>query len=139
MNRAWYLDSSVLLSRLFRQAGALDPADLAPAFTSALTKVECFRSLDRNRLLGRVSDRESVEGRDYLYRMFRTVRLVGLESAVLDRAAAPISVPLKTLDAIHLTTALQWREDMEEDVTFATHDARLAAAARAHGFPVLGA
>lgn len=48
-------------------------------------------------------------------------------------------MPLKTLDAIHLATAMWWRDDAHHNLTFATHDAKLAEAARAAGFPVLGA
>jgi uncharacterized protein len=139
VTRSWYLDSSVLLTLIYRQPGALDPDSLAPAFTSVLTRVECLRSLDRRRLQGRISGQEMVEGREYVYRLFRAVRVLDLEDSIFERAAGPISVPLKTLDAIHLATALQWREDIGEEVTFATHDRGLAAAARAYGLVVVGA
>ena len=46
---------------------------------------------------------------------------------------------LGTLDAIHLATALLWREMTGEDLTMATHDGALAIAAEAHGLPVVGA
>jgi predicted nucleic acid-binding protein len=45
---------------------------------------------------------------------------------------------LGTLDAIHLATALAWRERADEDLTLATHDRALGAAARASGVPVVG-
>lgn len=138
MKRAWYVDSSVLLAVLFRQPGALDPDSLEPAFTSVLARVECLRTLDRRHQQGRLSEREMIEGREHVYRVFRSVRLLGLDATVLERSAGPISVPLKTLDAIHLTTALLWREDVEAAVTFATHDKGLASAARAYGLEVVG-
>jgi hypothetical protein len=43
-----------------------------------------------------------------------------------------------TLDAIHLATALLWRDMTQEELTMATHDGALALAARAHGLPVIG-
>jgi hypothetical protein len=46
---------------------------------------------------------------------------------------------LGTLDAIHLATALLWRDFTDEPLTMATHDAALAIAAEAHGLPVVGA
>ena len=45
---------------------------------------------------------------------------------------------LRTLDAIHLATALLWREQFRVDLTMATHDGALGLAARAHGMPVAG-
>ena len=44
-----------------------------------------------------------------------------------------------TLDAIHLATALLWKELESENLTMATHDAALAVAAVACGLPVVGA
>jgi hypothetical protein len=46
---------------------------------------------------------------------------------------------LGTLDAIHLATALVWRDRQNVALTIATHDAALATAARAFGFDVVGA
>jgi hypothetical protein len=43
-----------------------------------------------------------------------------------------------TLGAIHLATALIWRERMGALPEVATHDAALGAAARAFGFDVRG-
>jgi predicted nucleic acid-binding protein len=136
---ASYVDASVILSCIYGQKGAMEPGDLLPVYTSVLTRVECFRSLDRNRRLGRLSDQGMSEGREYLYRTFRTFRVLEIGQAVLDRASDPIAVPLKSLDAIHLTTALLLREDLGGDVTFATHDHGLANAARAYGLGVVGA
>ncbi len=42
------------------------------------------------------------------------------------------------MDAIHLATALLWKELSHLDLTMATHDAALGLAARAHGVPVVG-
>jgi hypothetical protein len=47
--------------------------------------------------------------------------------------------PSGALDAIHLSTALLWREAHRGDLALATHDGALALAARAWGFTVLGA
>ena len=57
---------------------------------------------------------------------------------VLARAAQPFPVVLGTLDAIHLATALLWRERSDADLVMATHDATLGLAARAVGFRVIG-
>jgi hypothetical protein len=69
-----------------------------------------------------------------------TLRVVELEISedVITRAGQSFGVPLKTLDALHLATAMAWRERLGEEVTFATHDVVLSNAARSMGFDVLG-
>jgi len=59
-------------------------------------------------------------------------------SVVLRRASEPFPTPLGTLDAIHLSTALLWRETAGDPLTMTTHNHELATAARATGFPVAG-
>ena len=67
-----------------------------------------------------------------------TFTLVMSTPAILERAADPFPVSIATLDAIHLATALELRAEIDE-LDLATHDARLANAARALGFRVTGA
>jgi len=50
----------------------------------------------------------------------------------------PLPVALGTLDAIHLATALLWREQSAARLVMATHDAALGLAARSVGFRVVG-
>jgi hypothetical protein len=64
--------------------------------------------------------------------------LVLLRPLVLSRAGEPLPTPLGTLDAIHLATALIWRERMGVLPTIATHDSALGLAARTFGFGVRG-
>ncbi|MDQ3774603.1 MAG: hypothetical protein M3461_09650 [Pseudomonadota bacterium] len=45
---------------------------------------------------------------------------------------------LGTLDAIHLATALLWKEMTGLAIVMATHDGALALGAQAHGLPVVG-
>jgi predicted nucleic acid-binding protein len=58
--------------------------------------------------------------------------------AVLERAAEPFPTQMRTLDALHVASALLVRTRFPA-LRFATHDADLAAAALAEGLPVLGA
>ena len=57
---------------------------------------------------------------------------------MLSRASDPLPTPLGTLDAMHLATALIWRDRMESVPIIATHDTALGLAARTFGFDVLG-
>ena len=64
--------------------------------------------------------------------------MVDIEAAVLDRAAQPMPTELGTLDAIHLATALLWKEMTRVDLVMATHDEALALGAQAHRLRVVG-
>src|SRR5438045_2737011 len=81
---------------------------------------------------------EPADRRGTAYRLLEAVSLADVSTPILRRAADPFPTPLGTLDAIHLATALAWR-DARREVVMATHDAQLALAARACGFEVLGA
>jgi len=66
------------------------------------------------------------------------VDLVLVRPPVLSRASEPLPVPIGTLDAIHLATALIWRDRLGPLPQMVTHDPALGAAARAFGFDVRG-
>ena len=59
--------------------------------------------------------------------------MLELERPVLARALEPFPVPVRTLDAIHLASAVFLR-DQRQEVTVMTYDVRMGDAARALGF-----
>jgi hypothetical protein len=63
---------------------------------------------------------------------------IAVARSVLDRAGSSFPLPVKTLDAIHLATALQLRERRYQELVFATHDRQQGRAAAALGFEVIG-
>jgi predicted nucleic acid-binding protein len=135
-----YLDSSALLRLVLREPGALEQLPSAETLVSSeLLAVECPRTLDRLRLQGALSLEEAVARRDAVAEWLEAVDLVLLQRSVLSRASEPLPTPLGTLDALHLATALLWRERRGKDLVMATHDEGLALAARAFGFETLGA
>ena len=105
---------------------------------SALAEVECLRTLDRLRLVQGSPEAEIALRREAVYNVLDTLDVVEPTRPILSRAAQPLPVTLGTLDAIHLATALAWREMSGSDLTLATHDARLALAARAVGLVTIG-
>jgi uncharacterized protein len=134
-----YLDSSVLLRLALGQPQALrEWAAVEEGATSALTEVECLRTLDRLRLREGLSDEEVALRREALFALFARVSMVDISRPVLERAAHPLPTSLGTLDAIHLATAQLWRERFDRDLVMATHDAALALAARALGMQAIG-
>lgn len=134
-----YVDSSVLLRVVLRQAGALKEWNgIRRGVASALVEVECLRTLDRLRLRFGVPDAEIAIRRETVFRILEAMEVVDSGAGVLSRAAQPLPTELGTLDAIHLATALLWREGAGTDLVMATHDTALAVAARACGLRVLG-
>jgi len=134
-----YLDSSVVLRLVLREAGALrEWRAVRRGVASALVELECLRTLDRLRLRQRLADPDVAARREAVFRLLEEVEVVMPTHAVLMRAAHPLPTELGTLDAIHLASALAWREEAGEDLLIATHDAALARAARASGLRVVG-
>ncbi len=134
-----YLDSSVLLRVILGQRNAVKEwRTIERGIASALVEVECLRTLDRLRLSEGFSDEEIALRREAVFRLLEAMEIIDLTRPILTRAAQPLPTALGTLDAIHLATALLWKERRQEDLMLATHDAALAIAARASGFCVVG-
>ncbi len=134
-----YLDASVLLRVLLGQRDRLTEwPDIELGVGSALVEVECLRALDRLRLREGLPAEEIAVRREAVYRLTAGMEVVEPTWPVLRRAGQPFPTSLGTLDAVHLATALLWRDTRGEDLTLATHDRALALAARASGLPVIG-
>jgi predicted nucleic acid-binding protein len=135
-----YLDASVVLRLVLGEPHRLaEWAQVDTAVASALTEVECLRTLDRLGRLDRLTAEELALRRGAVYRVLAAVDVVDVSRSVLRRASEAFPTPLGTLDAIHLSTALLWRDAAGTPLTMATHDRALATAARAVGFAVVGA
>jgi predicted nucleic acid-binding protein len=134
-----YVDSSVLLRVALGQPNALlEWRDIERGVSSALVITESLRTLDRVRLRVNLSDIEVARRRATILALIDSFELVEIDSGVLDRAAQPMPTELGTLDAIHLASALLWRDAFGADPVMATHDKALALAAQAHGLKVIG-
>ena len=134
-----YLDSSVILRRLLGQVGALREWRLVRTPVSGrLTELECLRTLDRLRLEGVLDEKKLAAVRETVYSLLATFEIVELTRTILTRAAQPSPTALGTLDAIHLTSALTWRERTGRSLAMATHDGALALSARAQGLKTIG-
>ena len=135
-----YLDTSTLLRLVLREPGALEQLRSSEALISSeLLSVESLRTIDRLRLQGALSAEEAASRRATATEWLEAVDLVLLQRPVLARASEPFPTPLGTLDAVHLATALVWRDRMRQALVMATHDRDLALAARSFGIEVLGA
>ncbi len=134
-----YVDASVLLRVALRQPDALPEwRNIQRGVSSALVTTESLRTLDRLRLRANLTDAEVAQRRGTILQLIASLELVEIDAVVLDRAAQPMPTELGTLDAIHLATALLWKEMARVDLVMATHDGALSMGAQAHGLPVVG-
>ena len=125
-----YLDTAALVKLVRREtesdalANWLTERSDAPWVTSTLAEVEMGRALRR-------TDPELLSGVPALLpRLYRCE----IDATVRATAAAFSDPALRTLDAIHLATALVVLGD--ELTAFVTYDQRLLASAQDRGFPV---
>ena len=126
---ASYIDSSAAAKLVLEEPESAALAkwmtsDGRVAVTSDLTRTELLRATRRF-----ASDRMS-EARAVLDAM----TVVTVSSAVFERAAMLHPELLRTLDAIHLASALELGDELDDLVTY---DVRLADAARNYGISVI--
>ena len=134
-----YVDASVLLRLALGQPDALTEwPRIRRGVASALVITESLRTLDRLRLRTKIDDADLARRRGAILALAGSLELVDVDGIVLDRAAQPMPTELGTLDAIHLATALLWKDMANVSLVMATHDAALATAAKAHGLTVAG-
>ena len=123
-----YLDASALVKLIVRvpESGALRTIVRRGArmATSVISVVEVTRAIGR-------AVAPTPPG---IAEIFDGLQLIGLDRPVLVRASALGPPSLRSLDAIHLATAMELAPDL---TAFVTYDERLAVAARAHGMAVI--
>lgn len=129
MGAVAYIDSSALLKLVVREdeTSALE-ADLAARdglVTSRLALLECRRAARR------VPNRRLLQTVDAV---FEAVYLLDITPSILDAAAALNPPHLRSLDAIHVATAMSVGDS---DLDVLTYDGRCADAARASGLRVV--
>ena len=73
--------------------------------SSRLIEIEAFRAVDRERLLGGLSDAETAVKRKELTELLAMTDLAPVDGKVIDRAKSSFAVNLRALDAIHVATA----------------------------------
>jgi uncharacterized protein len=128
--RLAYLDTSAYVKLPLEEAGheqlRLELSQWDGYVSSMLLGVEAIRACARK------SPRGARDARKWL----ESVALLPIDDSVLDAAISLSPPTLRTLDALHVATALSVRDELG---AFFTFDERLAEAAAVHGLPVLPA
>ena len=134
-----YIGASALLRVVLGQPNALPEwRNIGRGIASRLIATESLHTVDRLRLRMQITDAEIASRRRAILALIDSLELIEVDAAVLARAEQPMPTELGTLDAIHLASALLWREATGENLIMATHDRALALAAQAHGLSVIG-
>jgi predicted nucleic acid-binding protein len=122
-----YLDASAIVKLVVAEpeSGPLQAwleADRRP-IVSIVGAVETMRAAARH---GAIDGRRVID-------VLAALDIVELTDELADQAGGLAPAGLRTLDAIHLASAIGLRRDLE---AFVTYDSRLAEAARLHGLVV---
>ena len=135
-----YAESSAVLAWLLGEdpgdvvRGVLGSADVV--ITSDLTLVECDRVLIRATALGELPEAEAADRRARLAAAAAHWQVLKLGADVIDRARRPFpGEPIRTLDAIHLASALVARS-AAAGLELLSLDLRIRSSARHLGFRV---
>jgi predicted nucleic acid-binding protein len=120
-----YLDTSVALAQLLAEDHR-PPDELwdEPLVSSRLMEYELWTRLHARALAGSHGDAARM--------LLARLGFLELARPVLARALEPFPTPVRTLDALHLASAMFLRE-RGHDLAIATYDARMNAAAMAMG------
>ncbi len=119
-----YIDSSVILAQLFAE-------DLHPSAT-LWSKVLVSSRLLEYEVWNRALARSQRPDRTEIVALLSKVDMTEMSASALRRALQPFPVPVRTLDALHLATAVFLNAE-SDPVQLASFDARMLTAARALG------
>lgn len=123
-----FIDSSVALAAVLGE-----DRQPAPAFwrqTLVASRLLEYEMWNRLHVMGADADRIAAAG-EFVQR----IGFVELAREVLERAREPFPKPIRTLDALHLTSCAYLRSQ-DRQLTLATYDERMRIAARALKIPL---
>jgi len=121
-----YLDTSILLAELFSENKAPSRKFWNNNFVSS--KLLHYEAVNKLNLYGALKTHGET-----LNFFLGKVSLIALSPLVLSRALESFSAPIKTLDSLHLATALYFKAGYP-GLSMATYDQKMAKAAKALKF-----
>ena len=138
-----YAESSAVLAWLLGESDGEDARDRLSAarlvLTSDLTLIECDRVLHRAAVVGELSEAEAAERRALVGVAAEHWIVQAIDREIVERARRPFPrEPIRTLDAIHLATALATR-GLVTELQLLSLDERIRRNAADLGFEVVPA
>ena len=137
-----YAESSAVLAWLLDEGrDGLDVQTLlagaSSVIASDLTLIECDRVLARAAAAGEISESDAAERQARHNAASAHWAILGIEEDVVERARRPFPLePIRTLDAIHLASALVARRAIP-GLTMLSLDGRVRRAAHRMGIPLV--
>lgn len=136
-----YLDTSALVKLIRHEEGSdlmARAAEQAKALaTSLLTRIEVHSALARLAREGTPPEALATWFAAFS-KLWLPMVLINLDRSAEAACRLCLKHPLRSLDAIHLASALRIREEGQLEVVFASADLRLREAAAREGFPLAG-
>ena len=136
-----YAESSAILACLLDESTASEVRRLLAGaeiiVTSELTLIECHRVLIRAAALGELNEADAADRRAHLANAAARWHILQIGSEIVDRAKQPFpEEPIRTLDAVHLASALTARAAVA-GLKVLSLDDRLRKSAKKLGLPLL--
>lgn len=123
-----YFDTSVLVKRYVKETGSSASSTLLKRYrflSSTLTPVEALSALSRRRTAGEITQRDFFAIRSRLHKDRDYWELVEMGPIVLSRAEELVQkTGLRTLDALHVASALTFQAASGLTIPFVTADVR---------------
>lgn len=138
-----YFDTSVLVKRYVAERGSRQARNLLRRYrfvSSVITPVETVSALSRRRLSGEISGQDFARVLSWIRRDRAYWELIEMTALVLGQAEELLQkIPLRTLDALHLASAVIFQSVSEIQIRFITADIRQTEAAKQLGLEVVWA
>lgn len=134
-----FVDTSIVLRLILGEVHPYQELkDFDVLYASELVRVEAMRAIDRLRIRSNWTEEEVATYVRLFCAVSAAITFIPLQKPILRRAADSFPTLVKTLDALHLSTALLAQLQLDEPLLFLTHDKRQGIAALASGMEAEG-
>ena len=136
-----YFDTSIWLKLYVRENGSDEARSLAKKhfiLSSALLLTECFSALSRKKMAGELDARSLQRLTKWIREDVSSLEIIEVSRSVLGKSQELVlKSATRTLDAIHIASAILFRELIEVPILFATSDRKQFGAAQQQGLNAL--
>jgi len=142
MTSFWsYFDTSAYIKLFIKEAGsdkARKKARECRVLSSAIIAVESYSALARRRREGELPEDAFQKALKEIKEGIKSVEIIAVTDEVLKRAQdITLRSPARTMDALHISSALLFQESTDIELTFITSDKKQGGAAAQAGLRVV--
>jgi len=133
-----FIDASAAIRWILRATNAFQAfGSWEKVGASFLFETECRRAFYRMLHDRKLNQEQYLKAVEQLEDILAATEIIPLHSMILSRANSEFVYPIKTLDAIHLSSAWLWQQNIAESITLVSHDDRMNLIARSIGLKIL--